>query len=119
MREELTEIIGYEMADPRVKAAEITEVHLSPDLRSARVLITVSGTPQDQGEVLAALSGARHFLRRQLAGRLQLFRTPELHFEPAAILGAAPKIESLFRRIRRGRPRPDETCNEDPTENSP
>jgi ribosome-binding factor A len=98
LREELTELIGYEMDDPRLSSVDVTDVLLSPDLRQARVLVT-----GDAG-TLEVLEGARHFLRRQLARRLRLFRVPDLHFEAGAEV-APDRIETLLKRVRKGRPR--------------
>ena len=54
LREELEELIGYELADPRVGSASITEVLLSPDFRQAHIRISLHGTPKEQEETLAA-----------------------------------------------------------------
>jgi len=105
IREELEELIGYEMSDPRIGSASVTEVHLSPDLRHAYVRVSLSGGVDEQTATLEALSHGKSFLRHQLAERLQLHRTPDLHFEadlPAALAAKAPQI---LKRIKRGRPK--------------
>lgn len=103
MREELSELIGYEMSDPRLAALQVVEVHVSPDLRHAHVTLTL-GPEEDQQAALKALEGARGFLRRQVAARLDLHRTPELHFalEP---MPAGERLARLMARVRKGRPR--------------
>src|SRR5712692_1753029 len=113
LREELSEMIGYEMSDPRVASAVVTEVHISPDKRHAHVRIGVPADTDTQ-ETLKALENARHFLRRQLAKRLDIYRIPELHFEAdiSTVLGG--KMEHLLKRIKKGRPRDLE-----PPENKP
>ena len=105
IREELEELIGYEMSDPRVGSVTITEVHLSPDFRHAIVSLILAGTVEEQSATLEALHHAKQFLRYQLAERLQLFRTPDLHFEPALPPGLGEKVPQILRRIKRGRPR--------------
>jgi ribosome-binding factor A len=102
MREELSELIGYELSDPRIEDVSVAEVHVSPDMRHARVLVVAGEAAR--AESLLALEGARHFLRRQLARRLDLRRVPELHFESEAV-PPGPRLENLLRRVRRGRPR--------------
>jgi ribosome-binding factor A len=98
LREELTELIGYEMDDPRLSSVSVTDVLLTPDLKQARILVTADA------ETVAVLDRARHFLRREVARRLRLFRVPDLRFEPGA--GVAPdRIETLLKRVRKGRPR--------------
>lgn len=105
IREELEELIGYEMSDPRVGRATISEVHLSPDYRHAAISLNLEGPVEEQTATLEAINHAKQFLRHQLAERLQLFRTPDLHFEAAlpATLGA--KAPQILKRIKRGRAR--------------
>ena len=105
LREELAELISYEMNDPRVSMVEVTDVQVAPDMKKAVVQVTFTGEPQDRDPAIEALEHARHFLRRQLAKRLQLFRMPELHFEAVAALGSPARVEQLLKRIQKGRPR--------------
>jgi ribosome-binding factor A len=105
IREELEELIGYELSDPRVGSATIAEVHLSPDFKHAHVSLILSGSPEEQNATLDALHHAKQFLRHQLAERLQLFRTPDLQFEAALSPELGAKVPQILRRIKRGRPR--------------
>ena len=103
LREELSEIIGFEMEDPRLISVDVTEVHLSPDSRHASVRVGLSGTEEQQSDALEALDHARHYLRHALAGRLNLRRIPELHFEPDSGAEAEGRIEILLKRAKRRR----------------
>jgi ribosome-binding factor A len=105
IREELEEIIGYELSDPRVGNATISEVHISPDFRRALISLVLTGTPAEQAATLDALNHAKQFLRHQLAERLQLFHTPDLRFEAALAADLSAKAAQILKRIRRGRPR--------------
>ena len=105
MREELEELIGYELSDPRVGPASVTEVLISPDFRHAHVRLACRGTTSEQEATLEAVNHAKQFLRHQLSERLQIFRMPELHFIsdlPPALAVRAPQI---LKRIRRGHAR--------------
>ena len=64
LREELDELIGYEMADPRISISGVTEVLVTPDMRHAQVRVRLCGDAAEQRDTLEALEGARHFLRR-------------------------------------------------------
>jgi ribosome-binding factor A len=108
IREELDEIIAYELSDPRVGSATVAEVLLSQDYRKAVVRLALIGTAEEQKETLAALNHAKQFLKRELAERLQLFKTPELHFEAALAADLAAKAAKILKRIERGRPRDQE-----------
>jgi ribosome-binding factor A len=107
IREELAEMIGYEMADPRVGSAIVTDVQISPDKRHALVRIHVS-EDSDQKQTLQALDHARSFLRRELANRLDVYRVPELHFEADVASELGGKLDYLLKRIKKGRPRDPE-----------
>jgi ribosome-binding factor A len=107
MREELDELIGYELEDPRIGSVSVTEVLLSPDFRRAHIRVLLQGTPQEQEETLKAIEHAKQYLKKQLSDRLQLFRTPDLHFEPALPAKLAAKAPQILKRIRRGRPKPE------------
>ncbi len=111
LREELGELIAYELSDPRLADATVTEVLVSPDMRRAQVRLHVPAGAKEREETLQALEGARNFLRRQLAERLNLFRVPELHFETDVSLEGTGRLDHLLKRVRRGRPRNGETAS--------
>jgi len=103
VREELIELISFEMADPRLLAVEVSLVHMSPDGRHAHVLVGLRGDEKVQKEALAGLEHARHYLRHELARRLSLRRVPELHFEADAGAELETRIERLLQRARKSR----------------
>ncbi len=103
LREELSEIIGYEMSDPRIGMVDVTEVHVEPGMRHAHIKIRVSGDDKEQQESLETLERARHYLRRELSARLSLYRIPELHFEADRWEDATARVEQLLKRARKGR----------------
>lgn len=105
IREELDELIAYEMSDPRVGSATVAEVLLSHDYRKAVIRLALIGTAEEQKATLEALNHAKQFLRHELAERLQLFKTPELYFEAALAADLAAKAAKILKRIERGRPK--------------
>ena len=105
MREELSELIRFESADPRISQVEVTEVVVAPDMRRADVLVVLPSGEQERRQALEGLDSARHFFRRNLMQRMDLFRMPELRFKPAAEAAGGERLDSLLRRVRRGRPR--------------
>lgn len=105
LREELDELINYEMTDPRVGSVTVIEVHVSPDLRRAHVQLLLRGSEEEQSATLAAINHAKQFLRKQLSERLQLFHTPDLLFEAALPTTLGAKAPQILKRIKRGRPK--------------
>jgi ribosome-binding factor A len=114
IREELAEIIGYEMADPRLGGIDITEVLITPDMRRAQIRVHLGGGEQARQQAMTALDGARGFLRRKLAARLRLFRVPDLRFEADAFVSDSRRLEKLLRRTRKGRPQPEVSDEKEP-----
>jgi ribosome-binding factor A len=105
LREELEELIAYELSDPRIQVSGVAEVLMSPDARTARARLILPGDAAEQRETLEALNHARAYIKHELASRIDLFRLPELHFEAAIPAELAPRVGRLLKRVRRGRPR--------------
>jgi ribosome-binding factor A len=105
VREELSEIIGFETEDPRLLAVEVVEVQVSPDGRHASVKVVIRGTDREQKQSLDALEHARHYLRHELASRLSLRHVPELHFDQDHHPDVESRIDFLLRRAKKTRGR--------------
>ncbi len=82
LRQEIGAIVARDIADPRVGFVTITEVETAPDLRHAKVWVSVIGQPDERREAIRALGHAMPFIRHQLGERLRLKRIPELHVRP-------------------------------------
>lgn len=67
LRDEISAIIQRELRDPRLGFVSVTRVELSPDLRHARVFVSVYGSHEEQEAALQALQGAAGFIRRLIA----------------------------------------------------
>lgn len=80
LREEITEVVGFELDDPRVQSATVTDVKVSDDLRDAKVYVVVDGTEDEIKAALKALQRAAVFVRQQVAMNLSLRFAPHLHF---------------------------------------
>ena len=116
LREELEELIGYEMSDPRVLDVVVIEVVLSPDSKKAVVRLSVPGGEAKQKDALDALEHARSFLKRELTLRLHMYRVPEMRFEAEGLPELGSRLDFLFRRIKKGRPRDGSAPSEQPPE---
>ena len=80
LKEEISEVVGYELDDPILQNATVTDVEVSQDLRDAKVFVLVNG---DEGEIKQTLRNLQHaagFVRQQVALNLDLRFTPHIHF---------------------------------------
>lgn len=96
IQQELMRIIQREMHDPRVGFATVTEVRMSPDLRTAKVFVSVLGDEAAQKESFAAIEHAAGFLRSQVSHCLSLRHAPELRFVLDKSTERAIRIEQLL-----------------------
>ncbi len=107
LRQEITSIISREIADPRVGFATITGVETAPDLRHAKVFVSVIGQPESRKEALRALGRAMPFIRHELGKRLRLKRIPEFHLELDETLERGTRVLRLLDELELGHT-PDE-----------
>lgn len=99
LREEITQIVGYELEDPRVAMVTVTDVRVSDNLRDARVYVTVAGTEKEITDALAALRHAASYVRKQLGFALSLRHTPEIHFMRDTVEEHAERVDHLLAEI--------------------
>jgi ribosome-binding factor A len=96
IKEEVSLIIAGEVEDPRVGFVTVTDAKLSPDLRHAKIYVTVLGTEDEVKGSLVALKHAAGFIRVQLGAVLRMKYTPELHFVCDDAELRAARIEELL-----------------------
>ena len=99
LREEISQIVGYELEDPRLTMVTVTDVRMSPNLRDANVFVTVAGDEEEHRLALAALQRAAPYVRKQLGLSLNLPRTPEIHFVRDSVEEKGERVDELLRKI--------------------
>lgn len=81
LRQEIGALLAKELADPRIGFTTITDVETSPDLRHAKVWVSVIGGKSDRTETIRALQASMGFVRHELGKRLRIKRIPALHIQ--------------------------------------
>ena len=101
IHQEISHLVGAALRDPRLRRlVTIARVAVSADLQHATVAVTTLGDDAEQAEALAGLTSAAGFLRRSLAQRLALKRTPELTFVADTAVREGDSVLALLDRIR-------------------
>jgi ribosome-binding factor A len=99
IREEIAEIVMYKLKDPRVGFVTITGVDMSPDLKQARVFVSI--LKEDEREMtLEILNSAKAFIRSILSKRLKMKFIPVVEFKLDASIEYGYKIDRLLKEIR-------------------
>ena len=102
-RQEIGEIFRRDVDDPRIGFATITDVETTPDLRHARMSVSVIGQPDERKATLAAMGRAMPFVRHELGKRLRLKRIPQFHLELDDTLERGTRVLQLLNEIEEGR----------------
>ena len=101
LKEEIAQIVGYELEDPRLAMVTVTDVRLSSDKRAARVYVTIAGDENEHKAALAALKHAAPFVREQLGLSLNMPRTPEIYFVRDRVEEEGERVDQLLLEIER------------------
>ena len=80
VREVVSARIAEGLRDPRIGFVTVTAVETSPDLRHARVWVSVLGSEEERAASLEGLESAHGVLQQALASELRMKRTPTLQF---------------------------------------
>lgn len=101
LREEIIQIVGYELEDPRLASVTVTDVRVADDLRDASVYVTVQGDEKEHDLALRALNHAAPYVRKQLGFALQLRHTPALHFVRDTVEEKAGRVDTLLQKMEK------------------
>ena len=97
MREVLSDALSHDLKDPRVGFVTVTDVKTSPDLRHARVYVSVLGDVDAVAASLEGLRSAHGYLQGRVASELRLKNTPTLQFEHDDTAERAQRLEKLLK----------------------
>ncbi len=96
LREVIGEAISSELQDPRIGFVTVTAVETSPDLRSARVFVSVLGDQDAREATLAALRSSHGVLQSAIARQMRIKRTPTLTFHYDETAERAARVSRLL-----------------------
>ena len=100
IREEISQLLRRQAKDPRLDCfLTVTRVNASPDLRHAKIFISVMGTEEEKEKAMNGLASASGFFHRELMKRLSLRRTPQLSFHRDDSIEMAAHVLDLMKEI--------------------
>jgi ribosome-binding factor A len=99
VREVLSSHLAAGLKDPRIGFVTVTDVDTSPDLRFARVYVSILGDEGERQATLDGLSSSRGFLQAQIAHELRMKRTPALSFHYDPTVERADRMTRLIDQV--------------------
>jgi ribosome-binding factor A len=103
IREVVSSAIVTELRDPRVQNVTVVGVEVTPDMREAKVRVSIMGPPNKQDLCLRGLENAAGFLQSRIADRIDTRYTPKLRFVIDKGLQNAMAVGELLEQLRRER----------------
>ena len=97
---EMADLLMKRVKDPRVKGTTLTSIHLSNDLKHARVFYSVMAEREEILTVQAGLDSAKGFIKREIGQRMDLKYVPDIVFKHDPSLEKGNHMEKLFMRIK-------------------
>jgi ribosome-binding factor A len=108
IRDEVARLLLREVKDPRIGFVTLTEVRVTPDLRQARLFVSVLGDEKARDAALAGLRHSAPFIQRALFRNLRLRHSPTLLFEIDDSLDRGDRIEHIIQQLHeQATPGPD------------
>jgi ribosome-binding factor A len=103
IREEIATFLAESAKDPRIVGfVTVTGVEVSPDLRHAKVFVSVMGSDAEKASTFEGLESTASHLRSRVGRSLRLRVAPEIHFREDESVARAARIESLLAEIKSG-----------------
>lgn len=99
IREVLSEALASGLKDPRIGFVTVTSVETSPDLRNAKVFVSVLGDERELEDTLAGLERSHGYLQSLIGKQLGLKHTPQLTFHHDDSIERGMRIEKLLRDL--------------------
>lgn len=103
VQRELSKVISQEMKDPRIDPmTSVIAVEVTPDLKQAKVYVSVLGSDEKKQATLEGLKSATPFIRKHLASTINLRNTPELKFYMDESIEYGVSMSKLIDDVNKG-----------------
>lgn len=99
LKEEIAEVVGFELDDPRLASVTVTDVQVADDNRDAKVYVLVTGTEAEIGAALKTLRHASTFVRQQVAMNLDMRFAPHIHFVRDTAEENAARVSNVLQEL--------------------
>jgi ribosome-binding factor A len=101
IKEEISRIVRERVSDPRIGFLSVTKVEITPDLKSAKIFISVLGNKIDREKTFEGLKSASSFIRGQLGNSLDMRHVPEISFVHDKSIERASRVLNIMYKLER------------------
>lgn len=107
IKKETIQMIRDQLKDPRIGFVTVTSVEVTPDIRYARIYVSILGNDEEKKGTMEALLKSQGFIRSELGKRMRLRYTPEISFHIDTSIEHGARIMELLQEVK-GREKKDE-----------
>ncbi len=100
LKREISLILRNKVNDPRIGFVSLTDVEITPDLKYAKIFVSILGDEKSKKSSMLGLKSATSFVRGELGKILELREVPQLHFERDNSLERGSQIISLLNKLK-------------------
>jgi ribosome-binding factor A len=100
IKKEITQMLRDEIKDPRIGFITVTGVEVTPDIRYAKVFVSVYGDADAREQSLEALEKAKGFVRSEIGKRIRLRYAPEVSFKFDSSIEYGARIMKLLDEVK-------------------
>lgn len=97
----VSEILLRDINDPRMGFMTVTDVTVSPDLKNAKIFVSILGEKEKKDEAMKGLESAKSFIRGLLGDKLDLRAVPQIDFHLDESIEKASRIWKLMGEIKK------------------
>jgi ribosome-binding factor A len=101
LREEMSDILRREFKDPRLGFITVTGAEITPDLRYAKVFVSIMGSDEEKARNMAVLKKGEHFARQALGRRVKMKVLPEIDFRLDTSVDQGVRLFELLEQVKR------------------
>lgn len=101
LKEEISDILRREIKDPRLGFFTIIDAEITPDLRHAKIFVSIMGTEEERKQSMEVLKHAQHFVRLEFGKRVRMKVLPDIQFKPDESVNRGVRMQELLEEIRR------------------
>ncbi|NQU16607.1 MAG: 30S ribosome-binding factor RbfA [Candidatus Saganbacteria bacterium] len=101
IKEEICRILREKVSDPRIGFASVTDVNLSPDLKTAKVFVSIYGTDLNKRESMQGLLSAKGYIQGELSRSLELRYTPSLNFVQDKSIERGGRVFAIMSKLEK------------------
>lgn len=101
IKEHISALLKKKVADPRIGFISITDVEVTPDLRTAKIFVSIYGSEREKNETMRGLASAKGYIQGEVGRALELRHTPFLTFVQDKSIERGSRVLAIMSKLEK------------------